>query len=1073
MQMLSPMPSLLMKSSALLLASLVFSLPLAHAAPDVFLDASTGSAQLQSAPGITANILPPADSPAPAIREADQRKALSFQDKARLLLDTSIDSNQPFSIFVLFRIPPTNGPVDTAKCVILDASGTPFYDVLRVQWSDGTLSVRVGHSFKNDPSGLSVTFAAEETEPFRGQWMFLGLSMQTGKGWACLGGLSSPEVLLKAARVSGAGALPAREKTRFSLGTALNEVKSGNEFLLGQLAIIRSALTPEQLVGLALAVQSGKPLNTSFSPADSAKVAALLDVNKPDLPQPQRQRIETPQMLLEFEDGWLVRWENRETGEKIDFGRPDIKRSTLDDRHYLPGPWWVDWKLPADLEATRTQWASNITQLSPSAVSLQQTATRPGNRQVHAMQWGIQVPYDQVDAIHFPKGMPPSRMSGKDSLGTFVVPSHDLGGRLGELAARGQWRLRFYQIQGRTGGLLIYMDDPDLDHYAALEFKKEPHGLIISNRSICSPPWQNSYTGGKWVIQQYTGYVGAGAQYYQDYLANAFHLTPLKDRPTGWAKKVGLMFVNAPWTNPLPVPGKRRPEYNYSTDWEESIRAGEQWLDNLAKIIDPSQVMIYTVDWRLIPNIDRGLQDYEPDPFFSIMCRKARARGFHVMLHTCAPMLSSDSVTYERFFVAQAKLFGEPNIKGHVFHALKGGWVGGDGKPSAPGGWTIRSGYNRPAFDIGMNPAFEGYRYILASSIVSALRATGADAVHLDVPNAEIDLRSAEYGMNGLQGYRAFGKLLRTLLDESGLQNVAIGTEVTPSEALLPYVDFAQTTRGKSIQGFVDGIATGKYTMSEENMIVGQSGAELEKLKKLREAMDAGQFAGKFNAEFTRAFLRKMRELGEPNINSMVIAPYVQAMPHLGQTNNYAGKRDNPDDVLENQIVDSLTSWSALQHDTPPFFGATWSMFMDVPPYDQLDVIQRYRREGYADPAKSIRKNGRFLNQFDYGKLALARFWADQTPQTLPPAKWARSDIALYSLKDGRQLRIFRADPQTLRLAFSTGETLAEIDLFTGWKNAAPLIDKYQPLWLKNQIDEYFQAPAAPAGVSKDASAAR
>lgn len=1053
-------PSIFCLFSAICL-SLQFTSLFLSASPDVLVEfgggesgKSVGSAKFEQ----TSGALPTKKSEGPM-------SGLQFDGGGqKVVYDSNIALNKPLTVFLRMRLEGgTPGYPRVERSVPLDASGTPFYGVFRVIWNGLDLVMQAGKSFKNEPSGLTVKFSAEETAPFLGQWVLIGFSVKDGEAVGMIGSLENEGVLLKAGAVVGAGQLPGMENVKFALGADLNsESKNPGSFSLGAAAFYRKALTAPEMVGVYEAVQQGGNLGEAIRPASAQTVQALLARNQKDLPQPKKQRIATSEMILEFEDGWLTSWKNLETGEEVSFGKPEIARADLPNRHYLPGPWWVDWKLPADPEATQTKWSIDAKEISPTAVEILSGASRPQGREIHGLQWGVMVPYDQVDAVHFPKGMPPSRLSGKDALGTFVVPSHDLGGRLGELASRGQWRLRFYQIQAKTGGLLIYMDDPAQDHHAALEFRKEPNGLLISNRSIASPPWKNEYTGGKWVVQQYTGYVGAGAQLYQDYLVKAFNLVPLKDRPTAWAQKLGLIFVNAPWTNPLPVSGRRRPEYNYSTNWEQSIRAGEQWLDNLAKVIDPDKVMIYTVDWRAIPNIDRGLQDNFPDPFFVIMCQKARDRGFHVMLHTCPPVLTSDTVTFERYFEHQAKLFGLPHIQGHVFHALNGRWVGGtDHKPSPPGtptGWTARSGYYRPAIELGMNPAFEGYRYVTAASMVAAVKATGADAIHLDVPNPDVDLNSDKYGMNGLQGWRAFAKLLREMLDEHGLKHVAIGTEVTPPEPMLPYVDIAQITRGKSIAGFVDGISSGRYSLSEEAMIVGQSGEDLENVKKLRLEIEQGKHSKAFDPKYAKLFLEKVRELGEPNINNMVTAPFVQAMPHLGQASNYAGKQGNADDILKNQIVDSLTVWSSLQHDTPPFLGGGWNMFMDVAPYDQLEVIQRYRKDGYGNPERSIRTNGRVLNKFDYGKLALARFWADQHPQIMPPAQWSRSDVAFYSLRDGRKMRVYRSDPQTFRLELSDGAVLAEVDLFSGWKNDALLMKDYEPIWLKNQIDEFFRA---------------
>lgn len=770
----------------------------------------------------------------------------------------------------------------------------------------------------------------------------------------------------------------------------------------------------------------------------------------------QTERIETPKMLIEFDGGWLTRWENKETGEKVAFGKAEVKRAAKADRYYIPGPWWVDWRCPADLENTGTEWTGQVRRMDDTSVTLTQTVQRQGGQEVHAVQWAVRVPYDQIDAVHFPKGMPPARMSGKGCLDMFLAKNNQLNGRLGEESGGGAWRLRFYQIQARTGGLLIYMDDPDLDHLGNLEFRKGDNELLISNRSFCSPPWKDKYAGAKWVIRQYTGGTSAGARYYQEHLAKAYDLKPLQDRPTVWVRNLAHVFVQAPWAEPLPVAGHRRPEYNYGTQWEESIRAGVQWLENLAKVLPPEQVMFYTTGWRIVPNHDAGLQDNSIDPFFAIMCRKARAMGFHVQLHFNALNISTDSVCYERFVAWQSKLRGMASFDGVVHNAYTGRIMGdGKGEGNRPGGWTARAGYDRPLNELTMSYAFEGWRYLLAANILAAVKATDADAVHLDVPISIPDMNTERYGITAQKGMREFGRLLRRLFDENGLRHVAIGTEVTPPESLLPYTDYAQVTRGKSVQGFVDGIIQGKYRASEEGMIMIQVGEELKQTKAQREQMERER-AKQFDPAVARELVAHWRELSEPAINSMAVGPFVQAGPHLGTLGPSVGEPGMANAAAYNRMVQGIILWYAATHDTLPFTSGARAMFMDCPPYDQLEVIQRYRKDGYSrDPA---RKNGKVFDKFDYDRYALARFWADQVPRQAPLGQWEKGDIVRYVLKDGRTLRITRSAPTTLRWAFADGAVLAEMDLFDGWKNDAELMKKYEPVFLKNQIDEFAVA---------------
>ncbi len=48
---------------------------------------------------------------------------------------------------------------------------------------------------------------------------------------------------------------------------------------------------------------------------------------------------------------------------------------------------------------------------------------------------------------------------------------------------------------------------------------------------------------------------------------------------------------------------------------------------------------------------------------------------------------------------------------------------------------------------------------------------------------------------------------------------------------------------------------------------------------------------------------------------------------------------------------------------------------------------------------------------------------------------------------------VTRSAPTTMRWQFTDGTTLAELDLFDGWKNDQLLLAKYAPHFLDNQLD--------------------
>lgn len=787
----------------------------------------------------------------------------------------------------------------------------------------------------------------------------------------------------------------------------------------------------------------------------SAIFAMLLTNGSVASADTQSANIETENMQIVFEDGWLTRWVNKVSGETVDFGRLDIDRGDRDMRHYKPGAWWVDWKTPDDLEAVKSQWKMNLEQTGPDEVTFSQ-AVQQAEGEVQAAQWGLRVPYDQIDAVHFPKGLSPARMAGRDTVtGYFVTKTYHFGGRKAVMGGGGAWRLRFYQVQGKTGGLLIYFADPEMQHGACLEFYDETEGeLVISNRSLAEPPWKNEYNGGKWVIRQYQGYVHQGAQIYEDWLKEAYDLTYLEDRPTAWAKDLAYVFVNSTFTNPLPYPGMRRPLYNYSGDWERSMEVDRQWLDNLAQVVEPEKVMFYISNWKYVPSHDMSWPDHSIDPYFAKMVGEVRRRGFHVMLHFHNTLLHEESQFYPRYARKQDDLRGldteDKMIWGAGHDAIRNQEMISRDKQFG-NSWSERQGYEGDGIIQSawlMNPAYEGWRYMFVSAILSAVRATNADAVHLDVPNYWIDLHNERYGMTCQQGYRAFYKLLRETLDENGYEHVAIANEVTPHEAALPYVDFAQTSRDNS----VGNLLSGKFGVPEN--FGNQTGEDLQKLLDLRKQAAEEAENKRFIPEYFRVFLSNMRELGEPDINSLASGRFVQGYPHLGAHMPYSGGygAEDPNVMIHNRVHQALCIWYGFTHDTYLHSsGGHYNMFMDAKPWEDLEVLQIYRK--WVRDNMGTRYTGKYHNNLDYGKFALARFWADQEPKLMAPGRMERSDIARYKLKDGRELRLTRSDPLTLRFYFDGGETLAELHLFDGWKNDERLMEKYEPVFLKNQLD--------------------
>ncbi len=1034
--------SSLSRAFGLLAAILLFSsLAPALAAPDVYFDLGR-SPQPQLRDGVKAT--PASASPDAPAKPSD--KGLAFQAISQALsYEGGIDTTKPLSVVMLVRMDGESGGNESQRWVF-DASGSAFRQVFRVLWRGPGLFFETGPNFnRGEESGLVAHFSSDELNDVKGKWLFLAFSSNgAGDAWTCVGDLSKKEPLLRETVKMGDGQLPAKNPARFALAGSVAKpgADDNNQLTLDQVAIYGKALSPADIVGIFNAVREGRPLNAAFTPAADSVVQALVADEPKDAVNPQRKQVDTPEMLIEFEDGWLVRWVNKKTGEKMEFGKPVLQRASKDDRFYFPGPWWVDWKQPVDLEATGTQWRMNVTEIDPSAIAMEQSATRTKGRDIHGLQWSVNIPYDQIDSLRFPDNLAPERMAGPGCLDQAALfKPWQLGGqRMGAIAPR----LRFFLIQGKTGGLLIYLDDPKFEHFLMREYKKEKNDLIVTSRSVAEPPWRDSYGSGRWVFRQYVGGVNVAAQIYQDHLQKSLGIKPLTERPTSWAAKLAFSFVGGAWAEPQPFPGMRRPQFNYSSNWAQSRAASKQWLENAAKVFDPSRVMFYLSGWRYSPGVDSSWPEHSIDPYFAQVVGLARGMGYHVMLHYCNIQVNAPSIFFDRYLKNQSALQKLDGIQGFGHDALRNQPLRSqDEGVFGSGAW--RQGVEGGQENYNMNFAFEGWRQMFISSILSAVRATGADAVHLDVPEFWLDSNNARYGMTCQQGLGLYFKELRETLDANGLQHVAIATEGLPHEICLPYVDMAQMARDKTI----DLLFTGFYGLPD--MFGRYDDNQVAALMKARAEAERLASEKKFDPQAFRTYISNVRELGEPAVKTLVTGRFLRPYPHLGAYAQWSpGNAADPNRMQHNRTFQALRIWYAMSVDNTLYDQAQWPMFMDEEPYDHLEVIQIYRK-WMRDDLKT-RYTGKLLNDIDYGKIALARFWQDATPIPVPPGQLQKGDINRYTLKDGRTMSVARTAPTAISWRFGDGKVLAELDIFDGWKNDS-LLRQYAPHFLDNQLD--------------------
>ncbi|MCX6998410.1 MAG: hypothetical protein NTV49_15330 [Kiritimatiellaeota bacterium] len=166
---------------------------------------------------------------------------------------------------------------------------------------------------------------------------------------------------------------------------------------------------------------------------------------------------------------------------------------------------------------------------------------------------------------------------------------------------------RYVLLQGRTGGLLILLDDPALERSVMLERK--------DGRATTTLTWQSGglaadQNPARWLMRQYIGEANWGAQHWHDYLASAQDVKPADQRPTGWAQQVACVVADPPWCRQMT---------NNDMTWDQSMAIHRAWLDNLQRVVDPEKLLFVVREWAAAGGA--------PDPYFAQMAGPVRRAG--------------------------------------------------------------------------------------------------------------------------------------------------------------------------------------------------------------------------------------------------------------------------------------------------------------------------------------------------------------------------------------------------------------------------------------------------------------
>jgi len=302
------------------------------------------------------------------------------------------------------------------------------------------------------------------------------------------------------------------------------------------------------------------------------------------------------------------------------------------------------------------------------------------------------------------------------------------------------WEAPLSLFQTARGGVAFYSTDTNSLFKDILMSANTQQTANQQIQTEAVAPWAQATEAGpiEWRIAAYTGEWQNGARIYRDWHNAKFPPAPVTGA-RAWVNNIRTVVQAS--DNP----------YDNST------------LDALANVLNPSQTLLYLVQWRS-QRYDTDYPDYNWIPSAPNYIAHAHQLGFHVLLHANAMGVSSTNADYASVSQYQMR---DPSTGQLV------GWLWSD-PPSTP---------NRFA---GINPAASAYRQLLISRLTPAIQNLQADAIHLDAGACVNDANGLIQGMNCWQGLE---QLQKDLL--SAFPSLVIGGENT-NDSIAPYQDLSQ-----------------------------------------------------------------------------------------------------------------------------------------------------------------------------------------------------------------------------------------------------------------------------------------
>lgn len=291
-----------------------------------------------------------------------------------------------------------------------------------------------------------------------------------------------------------------------------------------------------------------------------------------------------------------------------------------------------------------------------------------------------------------------------------------------------QWEAAMALVQGKNGGLLACTYEP-FKRFKNLELAPDNAGWRLMFESENNAPFEGKkdVTSLTWHFRPYSGEWREGASIYRDWHRKTFK--PKVAEEPGWVRDI-------------------RAEVHIGMDPET--------LDALVSAgVDPKQTLIYVADWRT-NRYDVNYPDYTPSEALAPFIKKAHELGFRVMLHVnyfgCDPKMPE----YERFKKLQIR------------HKYSGDLLW----------WEWPKGEFPTKFAY-INPASSEWRRLFIGEMVELIKATGADALHLDQTLCIFnDKNGLIDGMNMAEGNLLLHKELKAAMPHIALSGEGLD-EVT------------------------------------------------------------------------------------------------------------------------------------------------------------------------------------------------------------------------------------------------------------------------------------------------------